>query len=364
MPDTPVALQPAMLSEFVKNHRDEIIARCRARVAERMAPRPTQAELEHGIPLFLRELEQTLACELDHRPREATAAMQHGRDLLRSGFTIAQVVHDYGDACQTITELVIEHNALISTEEFRTLNKCLDNAIAEAVTEYERQHEIDVVAEGSRRFNEQLGLFTHELHTLLGSALLAFDVLRGGSVGIRGSTGDVLERSLVGLRDLVDRSLTEVRLTAGIAQQEHIQVARFIEDIEVSAILVAKARGVRLTVTEVEPRLAVETDRQILSSIVSNLLHNAFRYTRPHTHVRLHTHAVADRVLFEIEDQCGGIPAEKSEHLLEPDVQHNDARGHGLALCVRGVRALRGAVRFRNQNNGCVFTVDLPRAPG
>src|SRR5258706_4347788 len=115
----------AMLSEFVKNHRDEIIARCRSRVAERMAPRPTEAELEHGIPLFLRELEQTLDCELRNQPREATAAVQHGRDLLRRGFTIAQVVHDYGDACQTITELVIELNAPIRTEEVGTLNKCL-----------------------------------------------------------------------------------------------------------------------------------------------------------------------------------------------------------------------------------------------
>ncbi len=103
-----------MLSEFVRDHREEIIARCRIRVAERMAPRPTRSELEDGIPLFLRELEQTLECALLHRPRTATAAVQHGRALLRSGFTIAQAVHDYGDACQTITELAIERNAPIS----------------------------------------------------------------------------------------------------------------------------------------------------------------------------------------------------------------------------------------------------------
>lgn len=356
-----------MLSEFVKSHRDEIIARCRIRVGERMAPRPTRSELEHGIPLFLREFEQTLERELRHRPRTATAAVQHGRDLLRSGFTIAQVVHDFGDVCQTITELAIERDARISTEEFRALNKCLDDAIAEAVTGYERQHALDVVAEGARRSNEHLGSLADELHNLLVSAMLAFDVLRAGTVGIRGSTGDALERSLVGLRNLVDRSLTEVRLTTGIARQEHITVARFIEDIEVSAVLSAHARGLRLTVTEVDPKLTVETDRQILSSIVSNLLQNAFKYTRPHTHVWLHTHATADRVLFDIEDQCGGIPPGKSEHLLEPYVRQSDddtGLGPGLAICVRGVNALRGAIRVRNKNKGCVFTVDLPRAPG
>src|SRR6185295_5720948 len=132
-----------MLSEFVRDHREEIVARCRARVAGRMVPRPTPLELEHGIPLFLRELEQTLECELRQQAGATTGAVQHGEDLLRSGFTIAQVVHDYGDACQSITELAIERKAAITTEEFRALNNCLDNAIAEAVTAYARRHELE-----------------------------------------------------------------------------------------------------------------------------------------------------------------------------------------------------------------------------
>jgi K+-sensing histidine kinase KdpD len=357
--------EPAMLSEFVRDHREEIVARCRLRVAKRMAPRPTQAELEHGIPLFLRELEQALDCELQGSPRAATAAVQHGRDLLRSGFTIAQVVHDYGDACQTITELAIECSVLISTREFRALNKCLDDAIAEAVTEYERQSKFDVATDDARRSNHHLSSFAHDLHNLLGSAMLAFDTLRIGTVGIRGSTGDVLGRSLVALRDLVDRSLTEARLTAGVARHRQVAVARLIEDLEVSAVLVARVRGLRLTVTEVDAKLTVETDCEILTSILSTLLENAFKHTRAHSHVWLHTHATADRVLFDIEDQCGGMPSSKSDRLLEvhePQSPHSTALESGLAFCVRGVTALGGAIRVRNQNSGCVFTVDLPRS--
>jgi signal transduction histidine kinase len=355
-----------MLSEFVRRHRNEIIARCRTRVAERMAPRPTLSELEDGIPLFLRELELTLESALLSRPRLATAAVHHGKALLRGGFTIAQVVHDYGDACQSITELAIERNAPISTEEFRALNRCLDDAIAEAVTEYERQHEIDVVAEGTRRSNEHLAALAQQLHQLLRSAMLAYDILRVGSVGIRGSTGDVLGRSLIGLRDLVNRSLTEVRLAAGVSEPERIPVAQLVEDIEISAVHSARARGHRLTVSEVDPALIVEADRQILSSIVSNLLDNAFTYTRPHSHVWLHTHATADRVLFEVEDQCGGVSSPELAHLLDGYASPDDPSklGPGLAICVRGATALRGEIRVRNQNNGCVFTVDLPRAQG
>jgi signal transduction histidine kinase len=353
-----------MLGDFVKDHRDEIITRCRARVVQRMAPQATRTELDQGIPLFLRDLEQALESERrsDPHPGTTTAAAQHGGGLLRSGFTIAQVVQDYGDVCQAITALAIECNAPVSTEEFRGLNKCLDNAIAEAVTEYARQHELDALAQGARRSNEHLGVFAHELRTLLASAMLAFDALRAGSVGIRGSTGDVLEHSLIGLRDLMDRSLTELRLASGLVRNEYIAVGRLLEDIEVTAVLGVHARKLRLTVTEVDPTLAVQADRQILSTIISNLLQNAFKYTRPHSHVWLHTHATPDRVLFEIEDQCGGIPPDKSEHLLAPREPQRYART-GLAMCVRGVDLLHGTIRVRNQNHGCVFTVDLPRSP-
>ena len=64
------------------------------------------------------------------------SAKKHGHDLLKQGFTIDQVVHDYGDVCQSITDLAVELGAPISTDDFRTLNRCLDNAIAGAVTEF------------------------------------------------------------------------------------------------------------------------------------------------------------------------------------------------------------------------------------
>jgi hypothetical protein len=65
-----------------------------------------------------------------------TTAALHGGDLFREGYTIEQVVRDYGDVCQAVTKLAIETKAPISVDEFRTFNRCLDNAIAGAVTEY------------------------------------------------------------------------------------------------------------------------------------------------------------------------------------------------------------------------------------
>jgi len=47
-------------------------------------------------------------------------AALHGRDLLNLGYTVDQVVHDYGDLCQAITDLAFERDAPFEIDEFRT----------------------------------------------------------------------------------------------------------------------------------------------------------------------------------------------------------------------------------------------------
>src|SRR6186713_2261140 len=237
----------SMLHEFIAVHRDEIIRRCRAKVATRSVPPPTQAEIDHGVPVFLDQLVNALRLGLIASPEIGRSAVQHGHDLLRQGFTVSQVVHDYGDVCQAITELAVELNAPISTEDFRTLNRCLDDAIAGAVTEYGRERNQSGINGESARGNERLGFFAHELRNLLNTAMLAFEVLKTGNVGVAGSTGTVLHRTLRASHSLVTRSLAEVRLTQGIQNREQFRVAEFIEDISSASTLDANARGVRLT---------------------------------------------------------------------------------------------------------------------
>src|SRR6185312_7301505 len=87
---------------------------------------------------------------IDHEQLNRSAA-RHGHDLLRMGLTIAQVVRDYGDVCQVVTELAVEQRANIPGDDFQTLNLCLDDAIANAVTEYARLREHTISAEGTER---------------------------------------------------------------------------------------------------------------------------------------------------------------------------------------------------------------------
>lgn len=212
-----------MLHEFLSSNREELIRRCRAKVSQRDAPPVTALELEHGVPLFLEQLVEALRCEqkrpsnddglLDLRRRTATSiessrtAALHGKELLDEGYTVDQVVRDYGDICQAITELATEKAAAVAVDEFRTFNRLLDNAIADAVSSFGRHRDQSISAKGDQEQREWRGTLGDEQRRLLGTAEQAFAALKVGNIGLRGATGALLEASLQQLRDLIDKSL-------------------------------------------------------------------------------------------------------------------------------------------------------------
>lgn len=354
-----------LLHEFITVHRADILRRCRAKVAARSSPPGAGPETEDGVPAFLLQLVTALHLGLDASPEISVTARQHGRELLRQGFTVSQVVHAYGDVCQAITELAIASDAPISTDDFRVLNRCLDDAIAGAVTEYGRaRHESSLESETARG-SEALGYFAHELRNLINTALMAFEVLRTGNVGVAGSTGAVLLRSLTGLKVLVGRSLAEVRLTQAVQHMEPLVVSEFIEELLPAANLEANARRVTLIVTPMAPDVVVEADRQVLAAVIGNLLNNAFKFTEPRTTVTLRMSATAQRVVIEVEDECLGLPDGHADELFQPFEQRSADRtgmGLGLAFSRWGVEANNGRISARNlAGHGCIFTVDLPR---
>lgn len=353
-----------MLHDFIYDNRDEIITRCRANVSARSLP-STEAASAHGVPVFLDQLGDALRGHLRSSAGIASSAMQHGHELLLQGFTVSQVVHSYGDVCQAITELATETHAPISTDEFGKLNLCLDHAIAGAVTAFSREQNQSTLAGEIGRANERAGFVAHELRNLLNTAVIAFEVLKTGHVGVGGSMGTVLQRSLLGARDLISRSLAEIRLTGGAQKPVAFSVAGFIDELALAATLEGRARGVCLRVVPVDSGLVVEADRQGLTAVVMNLLQNAFKFTREDTTVVLSVDAGAERVLIEVEDECGGLPCGDVNELFRPFEQRGVDRtgaGLGLAFSRMVVEANSGRIYARNlPGKGCVFGIDLPR---
>jgi signal transduction histidine kinase len=354
-----------VLQEFIALNRDDIIRRCREKVAARSTVSPEAAVVSQGVPMFLDQLGDALGHGPVSSIEISNSAIQHGHDLLRQGFTVSQVVHSYGDVCQSITELAVQTDAPMTIDEFRTLNRCLDDAIAGAVTEYGRARNQSTLEGENAREQQRLGFFAHELGNLINTGIIAFEILKSGNVGVGGSTGAVLHRSLLGLRTLVGRSLAELRLTEGIQHKESFLVSGFIDDIAPSATLEATTRGIKLDVAAIETGVSVLADRHVLAAAVTNLLQNAFKFTKPGTIVTLRVGASEERVLIEVEDECGGLPGGNADDLFHPFEQRGADRtgvGLGLAFCRWAVEANDGRIYARTlPGTGCVFTVDLPR---
>jgi hypothetical protein len=181
------------LGQFIAAHRTEIIRRCVTKVARPASDVPE--EVDFGIPTFLTQLTEELDKSGSKTREIRAAATEQGHDLFVHGFTASEVVHVYGSVCQSITDLAVEMAANVAVTDFRTLNRCLDDAIAGAVSEYTRQQRIKRDDRASAR--------STEAKNLLNEALIAFDMIHTGTVAAGGSTGALLRRSLIALQGLL-----------------------------------------------------------------------------------------------------------------------------------------------------------------
>ena len=356
-----------MLRAFIGDNRDELIERCRSKVASRRAPRSTPDEILHGVPMFLAQLVATfpdgVQSEPDSELRAAQAAAKHGRELLRQGFTIEQVVHDYGDLCQSITELAAERAAPIPAKDFGVLNIRLDQAIASAVAAYSLQHAITVAAESKLAANDRLGALAAEMRNLVNTATLAISAMKRGSVGFGGATAAALDRSMAGMRGIIDRTLAEARQELGESPHvEIIEIGPFIAAVQLAAGVEAALKGCDLT-TVVEPDIYVEADRHVLHGAITNLLNGVLGSMKREGHIFLSARSRTGRVIIDVEDSGANLDTGTLREILagfEDRASASTALGSALLYSAKGIEASGGSLKARAvKGRGCLYTVDL-----
>lgn len=353
--------------------------------------RPSSDQLKTGLPIFFQQLlgvlltNQNLKSEIiannegmaeaasrndepamamaAGRPDDAAVAVSaghHGAEMLRLGYSLSHVVHAYGAMCQSITELVTKKHAQISPGEFRDLNLCLDVAIAGAVTEYQAVRNIQ---ESSREV-EHLGFLAHELRNALGSVKLCVDLIESGSVGFKGSTGQVLKQGIARIDNLINRSLTEVRLRIDPKiHTEPVLLVRIINELLVTAELEAKAKNQTIQV-DVDPIAVAEADQQLVYSAVSNLVQNAIKFTHEGGNIQLRGKTIGDNISVEVEDECGGLLGNGADLFKPFEQRHANRKGLGLGLTIsqRAINLNHGTIGVQNlPGKGCIFKITLPK---
>ena len=274
-----------MLHEFLLAERDEILALCSLKIVSLAGERSSSEELEKGLPVFYDELIEVLRADTDESGSarnnaiesvHRSSAERRGKESLKLGYSISQVVHGYGALCQAITEYVEESsNQTASPREFNRLNFCLDIAIAEAVTEFNRGQRENA----ERSEVQRLGFLAHELRNALTGATVAYQLIKTGKVAANGSTSRILENAHTRMREIIDRSLVEVRLrNEPTVQYQRYRVINLVSEVEATASFEASAKSISVRV-EVAPELEILIDRHLIISALSNLVQNAIKFT-------------------------------------------------------------------------------------
>lgn len=380
-----------MLYNFLTENREEILAMTEKKTVELAGSGPSSDQLRLGLPIFFeqlmkvlirvpdsdssvdkvarskgaRESDEEAIAQAGHRPDEAEVAKSaglHGVELLRLGYTLSHVVHAYGAMCQSVTELATKKKTQITTTEFHDMNRILDIGIAGAVTSFDLQKSLQ---ETSREV-QHLGFLAHELRNALTAVNLSFQMIKKGSVGLGGNTGKVMEKGLQRIGELIDRSLTEVRLR--VDPKVHVEAGNLLQLIDqllISARVEAQTRN-QSFVIHVDPTLIIEADLQLFYSALSNLIQNALKYTRTGGKIQVRANLEEENIVIEIEDECGGRLPESTPHkLFKPfEQQHENRTGLGLGLTIaqRAMELNNGFILARNlPGKGCIFKMSLPR---
>jgi signal transduction histidine kinase len=357
---------PGTLLQLLRSRRRDIVSRWEQQARAKLASDGVaRSELIDALPLFLDEVERHL--ELSGWPRRGLSvptgpipiASEQGGRRLRLGFSVAEVVREYGIISDVVLDLAEESGYVPTVSETRVLARAIARATASAVSEYARQRDEDQ----QRQSAEHLGFLAHELRNPLTSARVALATLqRMGMPAHRAS--EVLSRGLLRLSEQIDHALTSVRLNGRVQlHEERIELATLLADAAAESANDADEKGIAVRIVD-EGVGVLNGDVRLLRSMFTNLLRNAIKFTHEGGTVTVRALRLASIVRVEFEDECGGIPDDRLNTVFVPHVQVGGDRsgfGLGLAIAMQAANAHGGTIRVTNlAPRGCAFVVELP----
>jgi PAS domain S-box-containing protein len=232
---------------------------------------------------------------------------------------------------------------------------------------------LQALKEGDRRKDEFLAVLAHELRNPLAPVRNAIEILRApqsASPNLQWAH-DVIDRQVRQMTRLVDDLLDVSRITTGKIElrKERIELSAAVRiALEGSRPLIE--RGQHLLTVRIPPEpLWLDADLARLAQVLSNLLNNAAKYTRPGGHVWLTAERRNDQAVVRVRDNGMGIPPPMLRKIFDMFTQVGGTTDHsqgglgiGLTLVKRLVELHGGRVEARSEgaNKGSEFVVKLP----
>ncbi|MGH2377455.1 MAG: sensor histidine kinase, partial [Candidatus Limnocylindria bacterium] len=217
---------------------------------------------------------------------------------------------------------------------------------------------------------------SHELRTPIASLKAMAETLEQGAIDDPAAARDFvgrMHREIDGLAQLVAELLSLTRVESG---QEAVEPRPGASE-ELLASAVARLRpladraGVSLELAPLPPLPPVLADPERVAQVLSNLIHNAVKYTPPGGRIELGAHAEDDAVAVSVSDTGVGIDTEDLERIFERFYKADRSRagggtGLGLAIAKHIVQAHGGRIWAESDGLGrgarLVFTLPVADA--
>jgi signal transduction histidine kinase len=360
---------------FLVKNREEILAYARKMAKDSTILTPTKSELEYGIPLFFDQFTSSIKWTTDVHGRfdehMRLSASNYGTQIFDLGFTISQIVQSYGTICESILTVAKEHHQKFQPQDHLLMNVWLDEAIASAASGFDIAKTDKIEEEYTYKFKKiedthavQIGELVHELRRELARAILTFDILKMGKVGIQSRTSHVLEGSLHGLRKIIDLTVAQVLLKVKYELNiQNIRLAELLDETVFTLKGLADKKEIKL-ICQADHSVQFAGDRQLLDSAIENIVENAIKYSKTKGIVQVKGMKDKDRIKIEVTDECGGMPEDKIEHILEPFTRGSASEGGmglGLSITSQALKKHGGHIFLNNiPGKGCIFTLEIP----
>jgi signal transduction histidine kinase len=358
------------LSSLLAQRRAGILQRWTSAIAREHPDKElNRGELWDHLPVFFDEVLNALATEegasAEGPAAGPTASAAHGTQRLRVGFDLTEVIREYEILTECILDEVEALDGSVSIRAFRRVQRLLNAGRTNAVSAYVERRDKEM----TREHSQHVAFVAHELRTPLMTAITASTVLRKSAAPDQEHALTLLTRNLNALRELIDQMLLADPLGGALpVSPEPLDLRALLDEVVGDARVAAEQRQIEVTI-EAPDVLAIDADRRLLRSCLSNLLGNAVKFTHEGGAIMVRAVRGEGRTMIEVEDRCGGLPEGNPAELFEPFVQRSENRsgfGLGLAIVRQAMEAHGGTVTVRNlPGRGCVFSLELPQSvPG
>jgi signal transduction histidine kinase len=335
----------------------------------------TLSQLRDHLPQILDQTVDALAANHASPLNELVEMTKsHGTLRFHQQFNVQELVVEY----RVLRRILVEEinrglGGKMKVGQVIVLNMGIDTALQHGVMAFINHQKEQLRAAGEVQ-SRYLSYLSHDLRNNLNGCTLMLEVLRQRLEGLEGFAEDVediasVQRSVSETIAGMDRILQAERLRRDAIQPkvQPVDLHALAHDVARQAGRQAEHKGIRLCL-EVPAGARVDSDRELMTLVLQNLIGNAVKYSDGGTvtvAARPRDDSVRDGWEIVVSDEGPGIAPHHRDRMFQAfsrgETHGQPGVGLGLAIANQAARLLGGRLAFESElGKGSTFRFSLP----